>query len=469
MAPHTTDEELLTISTLSLQPSPAAAHPSAPASPQSSPAPTSRPPLSEIQNIALHAQPPVHPPATRPAPPTAARKRSSPFQFGARYLEAADDVFAWNAWDHVDPSTDALFVDYAARQLAFQRAHAASAFDRRRYNAAPARWWDTFYKRNRENFYKDRKWLRQEFPVLAACTGARGAEALDDGPASARPGQDGAGQDGSGANVDAEADIEPPLTETDRDEHREAFATELAAYATTGPWNTLLEIGAGAGNSAFPLLAVNTNPRLALHAVDFSAAAVELLRASPRARTAHMRAAVWDVAAADTLPPDVAPGSVDAVLLVFAFSGLAPGQWGAAVRNVWRALRPGGEVCFRDYGRGDLAQVRFKKGRWLGENFYARGDGTRVYFFEEEELRRIWGGEVDVVAKEAAERNEREGEAEREEENSKGDEEETNQGAPAFEIVRMGTDRRLMVNRQKQLKMYRCWMQGRFRKPILTQ
>ena len=222
----------------------------------------------------------------------------------------------------------------------------------------------------------------------------------------------------------------------------------------------ILEIGAGAGNTAFPLLAANKNPDLKVHAVDFSSAAVDVMRKDVNYNETHMQADVWDLAAQDEdggvcLPPNVKAGTVDVAIMVFVFSALEPKQWEQALRNVWATLKPGGEVLFRDYGRGDLAQVRFKKGRWMGENFYVRGDGTRVYFFDEDELRGIWSGGAKASSKEPEEKDEDESEQETQAWGA----------VPRFEVLNLGTDRRMLVNRQRKLKMYRCWMQGRFRKP----
>jgi len=163
---------------------------------------------------------------------------------------------------------------------------------------------------------------------------------------------------------------------------------------------------------------------------------VEVIRENEAYNTKNIQADVWD-AAGEELPPGLDEGSVDVVLMIFIFSALSPSQWKQAVHNIYRVLKPGGEVLFRDYGRGDLAQVRFKKGRYLEENFYIRGDGTRVYFFEKDELIKIW---------------------------TEKEPEDTGAGSAGFEVIDLGIDRRLLVNRAKELKMYRCWMQGRFRK-----
>lgn len=40
------------------------------------------------------------------------------------------------------------------------------------YNAQPANYWDKFYSQHEAGFFKDRGWLRLEFPELVACSEA---------------------------------------------------------------------------------------------------------------------------------------------------------------------------------------------------------------------------------------------------------------------------------------------------------
>lgn len=361
---------------------------------------------------------PVRNPAARSHDPSNNQKRSDPFAFGSRFLEEGDNIFEFNAWDHV--SVDDSYLQFSEEQYERQRQDPVSEFDRKRFNDNPEKWWNTFYKNNKTNFFKNRKWLAQEFPIL------------------------------------------------------EELAKEDAPEAV------LLEVGAGAGNSAFPILQTSKNKRLKIHACDFSKKAVELIRNHELYDPQFIQADVWDVASSPDsenggLPAGLKENSVDVVLMIFIFSALNPKQWDQAVRNVWRVLKPGGQVLFRDYGRGDLAQVRFKKGRWMEENFYVRGDGTRVYFFEQEELEEIWGGKQRVKRDEAKpDGNDEASDALTAktkdlnlEESSTGVVKEATQPQdprPAFEVVHFGVDRRMLVNRQRRLKMYRCWMQAVFRK-----
>lgn len=70
-------------------------------------------------------------PPHRSHDPTNNLKRSDPFQFGSRYLEAGDDVFEFNAWDHVE--TDDAYKLYAEGQLEKQRQSPVSDFDKSRF------------------------------------------------------------------------------------------------------------------------------------------------------------------------------------------------------------------------------------------------------------------------------------------------------------------------------------------------
>ncbi|KAF2441210.1 methyltransferase [Karstenula rhodostoma CBS 690.94] len=365
---------------------------------------------------------PIRKPAHRSHSPSNNQKRTDPFAFGSRFLEEGDNIFEFNAWDHVD--VDPAYQTFSSEQYERQRAEPVSDFDKKRFNDNPEKWWNIFYKNNKTNFFKNRKWLAQEFPVLGEVTKEDSAPAV------------------------------------------------------------VLEVGAGAGNSAFPILQNRKNKGLKIHACDFSKKAVELIREHELYDPEFIQADVWDVAASPEsenggLPPGIKEGSVDVVLMIFIFSALNPKQWDQAVKNVWRVLKPGGQVLFRDYGRGDLAQVRFKKGRYMEENFYVRGDGTRVYFFEKEELEEIWGGkqrsshsETDTPSGEQTNGQADEPPAQqllslqldKEAEDSR-EVLSTESQRPAFEIVHFGIDRRMLVNRQRRLKMYRCWMQAVFRKP----
>lgn len=62
-------------------------------------------------------------------------KRSDPFQFGSRLLNDADNVFEFNAWDHVE--TDDTYKEYAELQYAKQREAPVSDFDKSTYSFLP--------------------------------------------------------------------------------------------------------------------------------------------------------------------------------------------------------------------------------------------------------------------------------------------------------------------------------------------
>jgi tRNAThr (cytosine32-N3)-methyltransferase len=63
-------------------------------------------------------------------------KRSDPFQFGSRYLQENDDVFEFNAWDHVE--TDDTYKEYAEQQFQMQRESPVSDFDRSKFLLFPS-------------------------------------------------------------------------------------------------------------------------------------------------------------------------------------------------------------------------------------------------------------------------------------------------------------------------------------------
>ncbi|KAG6541467.1 hypothetical protein Mapa_017140 [Marchantia paleacea] len=220
-----------------------------------------------------------------------------------------------------------------------------SSYWRDKYEKDARKYWDIFYKRNENRFFKDRHYLDKEWGKYFTSMD------IDAGPAIA---------DFGSVSV----------------QHR----------------RYVLEVGCGTGNTVFPLTA--QYPDLFVYACDFSPRAVDLVKVAHEDFTeSRVKAFVCD-ATSDSLVMTISPASVDVVTLVFMLSAVGPEKMPAVVRNVKSVLKPGGHILLRDYAVGDLAQERFMtKDQMISENFYVRGDGTRAYYFSEEGLKKLFADE----------------------------------------------------------------------------
>lgn len=92
----------------------------------------------------------------------------------------------------------------------------------------------------------------------------------------------------------------------------------------------------------------------------------------------------------EALTDHVPAGSVDVVTLIFVLSAVCPEKMSDVLSNISKILKPGGHVLFRDYGLYDYAMLRFKPGHKIQDQFYFRQDGTRAFYFSEEDVARLF-------------------------------------------------------------------------------
>lgn len=266
--------------------------------------------------------------------------------------------------------------------------------------------WDKFYKRNSSNFFLDRHWIDKEFKELVS-----------------------SGRETSG-------DESPQV---------------------------LIEFGCGVGNSLIPLLQASRS----LHCIGFdcSERAVSLLEerwdetlarlereesseAECNSRCedercpfrflkvddlgrvcTRLKGFVFDIVDSD-IPRYICPsGFADFGLLIFVLSAIHPKHHQDVITRCSKSLKPGATLLFRDYGRYDMAQLRFAKSSKskIAENFYVRYDGTFAYYFTTQELKTLF-------------------------ENA------------GFKTVSNYYCLREVVNRKTQVVMQRVWIQAKFSK-----
>lgn len=275
-----------------------------------------------------------------------------------------------------------------------------------RYKSRAIDYWDHFYAEKTINFFKDRNYLREEFgelmPEEVSADPRRWVDALEG---------------------DSESSAPPPRRPADID----------VAAACAGRM-VVLEVGCAVGNGVLPML--RANKQLFGLACDLSPVAVRLLQEKEEYRCGRCLAFPSDITRGvgeqptsehEAVEAVVPAGSVDFVTLLFVLSAIDPALHRGVIARLRSRLRPGGMVLFRDYGRGDLAQLRFAPGHWLGGDLYVRGDGTLAAFFEAEQLRADFE-------------------------------------AAGFEVVECEYRRREIVNRGTGVAMPRVWVQGKFRR-----
>ncbi|TFJ87940.1 hypothetical protein NSK_001286 [Nannochloropsis salina CCMP1776] len=291
----------------------------------------------------------------------------------------------------------------------------------KRYETLAGKYWDTFYKNNRDRFFKDRHYLWRDFPDLVppvlynegSCEERAADRPIYGGHVeiknmdvasplplsiSHQPSPSSQGRLPASSSLSASVPSLPDRGQSLGSEvahyaSAEAFGGESGLDKPAAHQRVLIELGCGVGNAVFPLLA--RDPNLFIYAFDFSPRAVAILKNHPFYKNSR-RCFAWvqDVVDTPSLPTFLTQngGQADLCLCMYALSAMAPDKIRLVAHKIWAALKPGGRVLIRDYGRWDEAQLRFKRGHRLGENFYLRSDGTRAYYFSVEDLREMFCG-----------------------------------------------------------------------------
>uniref|UniRef100_A0A8C6S2N0 tRNA N(3)-cytidine methyltransferase n=1 Tax=Nannospalax galili TaxID=1026970 RepID=A0A8C6S2N0_NANGA len=352
---------------------------------------------------------------------------------GSRILTDPTKVFEHNMWDHMQWSKEEE--EEARKKVEENSATRVIPEEQVKLESDANKYWDTFYKIHKNNFFKNRNWLLREFPeILPANQKTKekaGDSSWDHGKTSApdsRIQETETHCKESSDLPDGQSKARSDFSNPGLEEHRKGPGT-IEHFPGSSATFRILEVGCGAGNSVFPILNTLQNiPGSFLYCCDFASGAVELVKSHTSYRAAQCSAFVHDVCN-DGLPYPFPDGILDVILLVFVLSSIHPDRMQAVIHRLSRLLKPGGMLLFRDYGRYDKTQLRFKKGHCLSENFYVRGDGTRAYFFTKGEVHHIFC-------------------------------------KAGLDEKQNLVDHRLQVNRKKQVKMHRVWVQGKFQKPL---
>uniref|UniRef100_A0A7N8WZ63 tRNA N(3)-cytidine methyltransferase n=1 Tax=Mastacembelus armatus TaxID=205130 RepID=A0A7N8WZ63_9TELE len=282
---------------------------------------------------------------------------------GSRFLTNPDDIFNHNMWDHVQWTED-------DKEKARQRAEENSSVqiplkEQGKFDTEAWQYWDKFYEMHQNKFFKDRKWLFLEFPeLLPSCAKSQVRNGCQDDqqveillPSQSR-------MDTKTRhhlhihhchrNTDScQKPCEGAALENNKTTQTPTFPGQDAPFR-------ILEVGCGVGNSVFPIVNSIKETNAFLYCCDFSPRAIQLVKDHPDYDDSLCHAFVHDICKESTSFP-FPPQSLDVILAIFVLSSIHPQRIQGVVNQLSTYLKHGGIFLFRDYGRYDLSQLRFKK------------------------------------------------------------------------------------------------------------
>jgi len=258
-----------------------------------------------------------------------------------------------NTFDKIQLSEASL------KSLEKQNSRLVSEFKANKLELEAKKNWDLFYKRNEVNFFKDRHWTTREFQELIDTVGETGEARV-------------AGEVGVAVTGVTGVPGVPGVP-----------GVAGVTGGVGGKKRVLLEVGCGVGNFVFPLL--EECPDLFIYCCDFSPRGVRFVQDNPKYSEDSVKAFECDITT-ETLLEELGEESVDIISMVFVLSAIHPDKHNQVMRNLFRVLKPGGIVLFRDYALYDMTMIRFGAGSKISDRLYSRQDGTRTFFFTEQDL-----------------------------------------------------------------------------------
>ncbi|KAM9210190.1 tRNA N(3)-cytidine methyltransferase METTL2A isoform 2-T2 [Dugong dugon] len=290
-------------------------------------------------------------------------------QFGSRFLSDPARVFHHNAWDNVEWSEEQA----AAAEKKVRENSAAPRVPQEKqvdYEINAHKYWNDFYKIHENGFFKDRHWLFTEFPELAPSQNQNHLKGLLSEDKRSEIPTCRSSEDGPDLTTEEQHECSSSslrdktrVSSVEKNVTQELSHLRICADEFPGSSATyrILEVGCGAGNTVFPILQTNNDPGLFVYCCDFSSTAVGLVQSHSEYDPSRCLAFVHDLCDEDQSYP-VPRDSLDIIILIFVLSAIVPDKMQKAINRLSKLLRPGGMMLLRDYGRYDMAQLRFKKG-----------------------------------------------------------------------------------------------------------